>query len=104
MSDSPRTRPRHDGSARPRRRLARPGDRGEPAPARQRTRAVAAHRWRLAWTLLPWLAVTVAVLGCGVLLDSAAPSLPSLVLLLAPVAPLPGVAVAWSRRIDPVWS
>lgn len=74
-----------------------------PLPARQRTQAVAVHRRWLAWTLLPWLAVTLAVLGCGVLLNSAEPSLPSLVLLLAPVAPLPGVAVAWSRRIDPVW-
>ncbi|MGQ5655717.1 zf-HC2 domain-containing protein [Streptomyces sp. EKR5.2] len=74
-----------------------------PLPARRRTRAGAAHRRLLAWTLLPWLAVTVAVLGCGVLLNSAEPNLPSLVLLLAPVAPLPGVAVAWSRRTDPVW-
>ncbi len=40
------------------------------------------RRW-LARTLLPWLAVTVAVLGCGVLLNSAEPGLPSLVLLLA---------------------
>ncbi|WP_406004737.1 zf-HC2 domain-containing protein [Streptomyces sp. NBC_00637] len=74
-----------------------------PPPARHRTRAAAVHRRWLAWTLLPWLAVTVTVLGCGVLLDVAEPSLPSLVLLLAPVAPLPGVAVAWSRRIDPAW-
>ncbi|NGO45406.1 hypothetical protein [Streptomyces ureilyticus] len=74
-----------------------------PSPTRQRTPAAAVHRRWLAWTLLPWLAVTVAVLGCGVLLDSVEPSLPSLVLLLAPVAPLPGVAVAWSRRIDPAW-
>jgi hypothetical protein len=74
-----------------------------PSPARRQTRARAVHRRWLAWTLLPWLAVTVAVLGCGVLLDAAEPSLPSLVLLLAPVAPLPGVAVAWSRRIDPAW-
>ncbi|MCX4725752.1 zf-HC2 domain-containing protein [Streptomyces sp. NBC_01306] len=79
-----------------------------PLPARRRTYAVgtyavAVHRRRLAWALAPWLAVTVAVLGCGVLLNSAEPSLPSLVLLLAPVAPLPGVAVAWSRRTDPVW-
>ncbi|WP_436735659.1 hypothetical protein [Streptomyces sp. BBFR102] len=77
--------------------------RTSPAPARARTPAVAVHRRWLAWTLLPWLAVSVAVLGCGVLLDFAHPSLPSLVLLLAPVAPLPGVAVAWSRRIDPAW-
>ena len=74
-----------------------------PPPARQRTQAAGVNRRWLAWTLLPWLAVTVAVLGCGVLLNSAEPSLPSLVLLLAPVAPLPGVAVAWNRRIDPVW-
>ncbi|WP_328318182.1 hypothetical protein [Streptomyces sp. NBC_00388] len=78
--------------------------RTSPLPARRRTRTVATvHRRRLARTLFPWLAVTLAVLGCGVLLDSAEPSLPSLVLLLAPVAPLPGVAVAWSRRTDPVW-
>ncbi|MCF3965050.1 hypothetical protein, partial [Streptomyces fuscigenes] len=61
------------------------------------------HRRLLAWALLPWLAVTVAVLGCGALLDAAEPGLPSLVLLLAPVAPLPAVAVAWSRRTDPAW-
>ncbi|MEU6389656.1 hypothetical protein [Streptomyces sp. NPDC046939] len=70
-------------------------------PARQPVRALAPHRRWFVWTLLPWLVMTVAVLGCGVLLDSVAPSLPSLVLLLAPVAPLPGVAVAWSRRFDP---
>ncbi|GAB3167925.1 hypothetical protein [Streptomyces incanus] len=72
-----------------------------PRPAPHPVRAVSVHRRWLTWTLLPWLAVTVAVLGCGVLLDSAEPRLPSLVLLLAPVAPLPGVAAAWSRRFDP---
>ncbi|GGV43807.1 zf-HC2 domain-containing protein [Streptomyces griseoflavus] len=74
-----------------------------PPPARQHSQAQAVSRRWLAWTLLPWLAVTVAVLGCGVLLNFAEPSLPSLVLLLAPVAPLPGVAVVWSRRSNPVW-
>lgn len=74
-----------------------------PPPARQPAPAAAVHRRWLAWTLLPWLAVTVAVLGCGVLLDAVEPSLPSLVVLLAPVAPLPGVAVTWSQRIDPAW-
>ncbi|MEU6676479.1 zf-HC2 domain-containing protein [Streptomyces sp. NPDC046925] len=73
-----------------------------PAPVRHSPRAGAVHRRWLVWRLLPWLVMTVAVLGCGALLDSAAPRLPSLVLLLAPVAPLPGVAVAWSRRTDPV--
>ncbi|GAA2331507.1 hypothetical protein OKJ48_11400 [Streptomyces kunmingensis] len=72
-----------------------------PLPARRPARTRTVHRRRLVLTLLPWLAMTVAVLGCGVLLDSAEPDLPSLVLLLAPVAPLPGVAVAWSRRFDP---
>jgi hypothetical protein len=47
--------------------------------------------------------MTVAVLGCAVVLEALAPSLPSLVTLLAPIAPLPGVAIAWSRRHDPAW-
>ena len=70
-----------------------------PQSARRHTPAGALHRRWLTWTLLPWLAVTVAVLGCGVLLDAAEPSLPSIVLLLSPVAPLPGVAVAWSLSL-----
>ncbi|TQS40364.1 hypothetical protein [Cryptosporangium phraense] len=74
----------------------------DPAPAPRGRAASASRRW-LVWTLVPWLAMTVAVLGCAVLLQAAEPSLPSLVLLLSPVAPLPGVAVAWSRRTDPVW-
>ncbi|BFU45105.1 zf-HC2 domain-containing protein [Krasilnikovia sp. MM14-A1004] len=74
-----------------------------PAPARRpRPWSAVQRRW-LAWTLLPWLTMTVSVLGCAVLLQSLQPGLPSLVLLLAPVAPLPGVAVAWSRRQDPAW-
>ncbi|MEU7909380.1 hypothetical protein [Actinoplanes sp. NPDC049118] len=60
------------------------------------------RRW-MVWTLLPWLTMTVAVLGCAYLLEMVRPDLPSLVLLLAPVAPLPAVAVAWSRRADPAW-
>jgi hypothetical protein len=43
------------------------------------------------------------MLGCAVLLQAVQPSLPSLVALLAPVAQLPGVAIAWSRRTDPAW-
>jgi hypothetical protein len=73
-----------------------------PAPApRRRVRAVL-HRWAV-WQLVPWLGMTVATLGCAVLLGVLTPALPSLVALLAPVAPLPGVAVAWSRRHDPAW-
>jgi hypothetical protein len=74
-----------------------------PAPVRRRRPWSAVHRRWLVWTLLPWLTMTVAVLCCAVLLETLRPSLPSLVLLLAPVAPLPGVAVAWSRRNDPAW-
>ncbi|MGN9778186.1 hypothetical protein ACTMS0_20835 [Micromonospora sp. H33] len=74
-----------------------------PAPVRARRPWSAVQRRWLVWALLPWLTMTVAVLGCAVLLETLKPDLPSLVLLLAPVAPLPGVAVAWSRRVDPAW-
>ncbi|MEV6302648.1 hypothetical protein AB0M02_24765 [Actinoplanes sp. NPDC051861] len=73
-----------------------------PAPAPRRRWAAMYHRW-LVWHLVPWLTMTVTVLACAVGLQAARPSLPSLVALLAPVAPLPGVAIAWSRRADPAW-
>ncbi|GAA3340540.1 zf-HC2 domain-containing protein [Amorphoplanes nipponensis] len=72
-----------------------------PQPVRRPWSAL--HRRWLVWALLPWLTMTAGVLGCALLLDSLQTALPSLVLLLAPVAPLPGVAVAWSRRADPAW-
>ncbi|SDT33947.1 zf-HC2 domain-containing protein [Actinoplanes derwentensis] len=74
-----------------------------PAPVRRRRAwSVTGRRW-FTVTVVPWLIMTAAVLGCAVLMQMAQPRLPSLVLLLAPVAPLPGVAVAWSRRSDPAW-
>jgi hypothetical protein len=73
-----------------------------PAPARRRRWSAARNRW-LAGHLAPWLIMTVAVLGIAVLLQGLAPQMPSLVLLLAPVAPLPAVAIAWSRKHDPAW-
>jgi hypothetical protein len=73
-----------------------------PPPARRRRWSPARNRW-LAWHLVPWLVMSVAVLACAVLLQAVEPQLPSLVALLAPVAPLPGVAIAWSRRHDPAW-
>ncbi|MDI6098991.1 zf-HC2 domain-containing protein [Actinoplanes sp. NEAU-A12] len=73
-----------------------------PAPAPRRSRAAIPNRW-MVWHLLPWLTMTVAVLSCAVLLQALEPTMPSLVALLAPVAPLPGVAIAWSRRADPAW-
>ena len=73
-----------------------------PAPAKRRRWSQTPHRW-LVWHLVPWLTMTVAVLGCAALIQALMPALPSLVSLLAPVAPLPGVAIAWSRRSDPAW-
>jgi len=73
-----------------------------PPPVRRRRWSAARNRW-LVWQLTPWLVMTLAVLACAVLLQAVRPQLPSLVALLAPVAPLPGVAIAWSRRHDPAW-
>jgi hypothetical protein len=72
-----------------------------PAPAPWRRLRAVRNRW-LVWHLVPWLTMSVALLGCAVVLQALQPRVP-LVLLLAPVAPLPGVAVAWSRRHDPAW-
>ncbi|MEU4242391.1 zf-HC2 domain-containing protein [Actinoplanes sp. NPDC026619] len=72
-----------------------------PAPAPRRRSLTVRNRW-FVWHLAPWLTMTVAILGGAVLLQALEPRVP-LVLLLAPVAPLPGVAVAWSRRHDPAW-
>jgi len=77
---------------------------------RMRTR----RRWlsgkRAIWaapTLLPRLAMTLLVVLVAVGLDLAdetgAGRYPSLVLLLAPVAPLLGVAAVWSRGLDPAY-
>ena len=64
------------------------------------------RRW-LTPTLLPRLVMTVLVVLAAVGLDLAdgesGGRLPSLVLLLAPVAPLAGVAAAWSRGVDPAF-
>ncbi|GAA1608006.1 zf-HC2 domain-containing protein [Actinoplanes couchii] len=74
-----------------------------PAPVRNpRAWSVTGRRW-FTVTLAPWLIMTAAMIGCAVLMNVLEPQMPSLVLLLAPVAPLPGVAVAWSRRTDPAW-
>jgi hypothetical protein len=73
-----------------------------PVPAPRRRGFSLPSRW-LVWHLVPWLTMTVVVLGCAVLIQALQPALPSLVSLLAPVAPLPGVAIAWSRRNDPAW-
>lgn len=78
------------------------GVRNGPQPTRKRAWRRRAHRWS-AWALLPWAALTVVAVFTAFLLDRTFPERPSLVLLLAPVAPLAGLAVAWSRRSDPAW-
>ncbi|MEE1735599.1 zf-HC2 domain-containing protein [Streptomyces sp. BE147] len=73
-----------------------------PAPPRRR-------RTRLsAWTtpaMTPWLAMVLAVTLLALLLDLAGPGSGqvSLVLLLAPVLPVCGVAASWSRGLDPAY-
>ncbi|MEU8376239.1 hypothetical protein AB0C22_24405 [Micromonospora sp. NPDC048894] len=69
---------------------------------RSRPWSVLRHRWFVG-TLLPWLAMTGTVLACAAVLGALWVGTPSLVLLIAPLAPLPGVAVAWHRRADPAW-
>lgn len=69
-----------------------------PGPVRRRLR-----RTGVAARILPWLATAVALMTIAVLFESTFDAMPSLVLLLAPVAPLLPVAAAWSRRTDPAW-
>jgi putative zinc finger protein len=78
------------------------GVRNGPQPTRKRAWRRRAHRWS-AWAFLPWAALTVVAVFTAFLLDRNFPERPSLVLLLAPVAPLGGLAAAWSRRSDPAW-
>ena len=67
------------------------------------------RRWQArlsAWTtpaMTPWLAMVPAVTLLALLLDllGPGPGQGSLVLLLAPVLPVCGVAASWSRGLDP---
>ncbi|MFF5054168.1 zf-HC2 domain-containing protein [Micromonospora sp. NPDC000663] len=74
-----------------------------PAPrSRSFFRTPVRQRWFVA-ALLPWVAMTAGVLGTAAVLTYFLSELPSIVLLLAPLAPLPAIAAAWSRRGDPAW-
>lgn len=53
--------------------------------------------------VLPWLGVAAAMMVTAVGFDLLFDSLPSLVLLLAPVIPLVPVVAAWNRFTDPAW-
>jgi hypothetical protein len=76
-------------------------------PAGSRRRLPARVRRWAAPALLPRVGMTVLVVLVALALDladeTASGRLPSLVLLLAPVAPLLGVAAAWSRGLDPAY-
>ncbi|GLY92907.1 zf-HC2 domain-containing protein [Actinoplanes sp. NBRC 103695] len=76
--------------------------RNGPKPARRRRLRRLTHRWA-AWSVFPWALVTLMAVIAAFLLDAAFPVRSAVVLLLAPVAPLGGLAVAWSRRWDPAW-
>lgn len=76
----------------------------EPAPVRQRSSSPL-RRLLAGWAspvMVPWLLMTVVVTALALLGDLLVDGeFPSLVLLLAPVAPVAGVAAAWSRGLDP---
>jgi len=76
--------------------------RNGPRPVRRRRLRRLSHRWA-SWSVLPWALVTLLAITAAFLLDDAFATRSSLVLLLAPVAPLSGLALAWSRRWDPAW-
>jgi hypothetical protein len=75
----------------------------EPAPTPMAGPWARARRRWIVWSFLPWVLMTGLVLLAAFVLDWLAPEHPSLVLLVAPVAPLLGVAAAWNRRTDPAW-
>ncbi|GAA0242548.1 zf-HC2 domain-containing protein [Cryptosporangium japonicum] len=72
------------------------------APVRRRAWARTWRRWT-SWSLVGPAVVTALALLAAFGLDREYPDRPSLVLLLAPVAPLTGLALAWSHHGDPGW-
>ncbi|MER5971527.1 zf-HC2 domain-containing protein [Streptomyces sp. NPDC002055] len=75
-----------------------------PSMPRQRLRPARLSRW-LTPTMVPWLAMVVSVTLAALLLDLAGtgPGEVSLMLLLAPVLPVLGVAASWSHGLDPAY-
>ena len=73
-----------------------------PRPVRRRGLRRFTRRWASS-SMLSWALMTAAAITAAFLLDRAFPLRPSVVLLLAPVAPLAGLATAWSRHWDPAW-
>ena len=71
---------------------------------RRRRWSAPLSRW-MTPTMVPWLAMVVGVTLLALLLDLShtGPGEVSLVLLLAPILPVLGVAVSWSRGLDPAY-
>jgi hypothetical protein len=69
---------------------------GKPAKHRRFT-------WWAAPAVWPWLGMTVVVMMMALVIDlfATAAGSPSLVLLLAPIAPVLGVAAVWTNGMDP---
>jgi len=76
--------------------------RAGPPPARRRRLRRWSRRWA-SWSPVPWGLMTLTTIVAAFGLDETYRTWSSAVLLLAPVAPLCGLAVAWSRRWDPMW-
>ncbi|MFB8204089.1 zf-HC2 domain-containing protein [Kitasatospora purpeofusca] len=76
------------------------------APAPPRRLAVRLSTWTTP-AMTPWLAMVLVVTALALLLDRANagpdPDRISLLLVLAPVLPVGGVAAAWSRGLDPAY-
>jgi len=62
-------------------------------------------RWLVTWAtpaMVPWLVMTAVVTLLALVADRViSGSYPSIALLLAPVAPVAGVAAAWAKGLDP---
>jgi hypothetical protein len=62
-------------------------------------------RWLATWAtpaMVPWLAMTTVVAVLALVADRMiSGAFPSITLLLAPVAPVAGVAAAWTKALDP---
>ena len=74
-----------------------------PAASQRRWRRVARRSGWSDWSMPTWALLTATTVLLAHLLDSTYPLRPSLVLLLAPVTPLVGLALAWSHQADPGW-
>jgi hypothetical protein len=72
------------------------------APVRRRAWQRTLRHWT-SWSLTAPAAVTALAILAAFVLDREYPGRPSLVLLLAPLAPLTGLALAWSHHGDPAW-